>query len=97
MSFLCCCFAKVLPDHGTESTDVPPLHVLLRVISWSFPAALTVLVFHVSIVMSLPRIFDDAPVSHLTPPSWCTAEGAVLVDPGGDRSGMVWLFVVIAW
>ena len=26
---------------------------------------------------------------------WCPAEGAVLVDPGGDRSGMVWLCVVI--
>ena len=43
------------------------------------------------VMLSLPRIFDDAPVAQLTPPSWCTAEGAVLVDPGGDRSGMVWL------
>ncbi len=66
--------------------------------SWSFPAALSVLVFQVPMVMlSLPRIFDGAPVAHLTPPSLCTAEGAVLVDPGGDRSGIVWLCVVIAW
>ena len=57
--------------------------------SWSFPAALSVLVVHVSMVMSLPRIFNDAPIEYLTPPSWCTAEGTVLVDPGGDRSGMV--------
>ena len=58
--------------------------------SWSFPAVLSVLVFHVPmVVLSLPRIFDDAPVAYLTPPSWCTAEGAVLVDPVGDRSGMV--------
>ena len=48
-------------------------------------------------MLSLPRIFDDAPVAHLTPPSWCMAEGVVLFDPGGDRSGMVWLCVVIAW
>ena len=48
-------------------------------------------------VMSLPRIFDDAPVAYLTLPSWCAAEGAVLVYPSGDQSGMVWLFVVIAW
>ena len=41
------------------------------------------------VVLSLPRIFDDAPVACLTPPSWCMAEGAVLVDPGGDHSGMV--------
>ena len=41
------------------------------------------------VMLSLPRIFDDTLVAHLTPPSWCTAEGAVLVDPGGDRSGMV--------
>ena len=47
------------------------------------PAALIALVFHVP-------IFDDAPVE-----SGCTAEGAVLVDPGGDRSGMVWLLVFI--
>ena len=58
--------------------------------SCSFPAALSVLVFQVSMVMSLPRIFDYAPVAYLTPPSWCTAEGSVLVDPGVDRSGMVW-------
>ena len=58
--------------------------------SLSFPAALSVLVFQVPMVMlSLPRIFDDAPVARLTPPSWCTAEGAVLVDPGGDRNGCV--------
>ena len=53
--------------------------------SWSFPAALSVLVFHVPMVMlSLPRIFDDALVAYLTPLSWCTVEGAVLVDLGGD-------------
>ena len=57
--------------------------------SWSFPAAVSVLVFQVPMAMaSLPRIFDDAPVVYLTPPSWYTAVGAVLVDPGGDRSGI---------
>ena len=45
------------------------------------------------VMLSLPRIFDDAPVACLTPLSWCTAEGAVLVNPGGDRSGMAWLLV----
>ena len=65
------------------------------VCSWNFPAALSVLVFQVPMLMlSLPRIFDDAPVAYLT---LRPAEGAVLVDPGGDRSGMVWLLVVIAW
>ena len=48
-------------------------------------------------MLSLPRICDDAPVAYLTPPSWCTVEGADLVDPGGNRSSMVWLCVVIAW
>ena len=53
--------------------------------------------FQVPIVMlSLSRIFDDAPVAYLTPPSWCTAEGAVLVDPGGDRSGVVWYGCVLS-
>ena len=65
---------------------------------WSFLAAVSVLVFHVPMVMlSLPRIVNDAPVAYLTPPSRCTAEGAVHVDPGGDRPGLVWLLVVIAW
>ena len=30
------------------------------------------------VMLSLPRIYDDAPVAYKTPPSWCTAEGAVL-------------------
>ena len=37
------------------------------------------------VVLFLPRIFDDAPVAHLKPPSWCPAEGTVLVDPGGGQ------------
>ena len=57
--------------------------------SWSFSAALSVLI----VMLSLPRIFDAAPVACLTPPSWCTAEGAVVVKPAGDRSGRVWLLV----
>ena len=30
VSFLCCCFAKILPSHFTESKDVPsvPVHFL---------------------------------------------------------------------
>ena len=64
--------------------------------SWSFPATLSVLVFHVSMVMlPRPRIFDDAPVAYLTPPSWSTVEGAVLVDPGGDLSDKVCLLLFI--
>ena len=67
--------------------------------SWSFPAAVSVIVFHVPMLMlSLPwRIFDDAPVAYLTPPSWYMAEGTILVDLSGDRSGMVWLLVLITW
>ena len=49
------------------------------------------------VMLSLPRILDDVPVAYLTPRSWCTAEGVALVDPGGDRSGMVWLLVFITW
>ena len=60
----------------------------------SFSAAPGVLVFHVPVVLlSLSRIFYDALVACLTPPSWCTAEGAVLFNPGGDRSGKIWLLV----
>ena len=67
------------------------------VISWSFLAAVSVLVFHVPVVMSLPRIFDEAPVAYLTPPFWCMVEGMVPVDLGGGRSGMVWFTVFITW
>ena len=71
------------------------LYLLISCVSsWSFPAALSVLVFLVPMVMlSLPRIFDDAQVVYLTPPSWCTAEGAVLVNLGGDWCSMVRLHV----
>ena len=73
--------------------------------SWSFLGVLSVLVFQVPVLvflvpmvmLSLPQIFNDAPVAYLTPPSWCMAEGMVLVDPGGDRSDMVCLLVVMAW
>ena len=75
------------------------LYLFISCVSyWSFSAALSVPVFYVHTVMlSLPRIFDDALVACFTLPSWCTAEGVVLVDPGGNRSGMVWLFVFIIW
>ena len=44
---------------------------ILCISSWSFSAALSVLMFHVPVVMlSLPWICDDAPVAYLTPPSW---------------------------
>ena len=64
-----------------------PFYVLAPGVSLT---ALIVLVFQAPMVMlSLPRIFDDAPVAHLTPSSWCTAEGAVLVNPDGVRYGVV--------
>ena len=64
------------------------------VISWSFPAAISVLVFHVPMVMSsLPWIFDDAPVQCFTSPSWCKAEGMVLVNLGGGRASIAWVLV----
>ena len=91
VSFVRCCFAKFfhLISHSPRM-----FHLYLSiscVSSWSFPAAPGILVFQVPMVMLfLPRIFDDAPVAYLTITSWCTAEGAVLVDSGGDRSGMVW-------
>ena len=46
------------------------------------------------VMLSFPRIVDDTPVAYLMRPSWCTAEGAVTVDSGGDGSGMIWLLVV---
>ena len=96
--FLCCCFAKFL-HLVSQSPRMFHLYLSISCVSsWSFPAALSVFVFHVPMVMlSLPRIFDYAPVAYLTPSSWCPAEGEVLVDPGGDGSGMVWLLVFIAW
>ena len=70
VSFLYRCFAKVLPSHFTQSKDFHLYLSIPCVSSWSFPAAVSVLVFKVPIVMlSLPRIFDDAPSSwwHLRP------------------------------
>ena len=42
VSFLCCCFAKVLPSHFK---NVPPVPVHFVCCSQSFPAALSVFVF----------------------------------------------------
>ena len=42
------------------------------------------------VMLSLPRIFDDAPVACLTPLSLCMTESVVLVNPGGDQSGVAW-------
>ena len=95
--FLCCCFTKALPFHFTESKDVHLYLSITCVSSWCFPAALSVLVFLVPMVMSLPRIWDGALVACLTPPSWCTAEGVILVNLGGKRSGMIRLSVVMSW
>ena len=93
--FFCSCFATFL---HLISQSARMFYLYLSIScdsSWSLPAALSVLAFQVPMVMlSLPRIFDDAPVAYLTPPSWCTAEGAIFVVPGGDRSGMVWLLVL---
>ena len=87
VSFLCCCFAKVLSQSPRKSRLYRSISC---VCSRSFPGTLSVLVFHMPMVMSfLPRIFDNAPAACLTPPSWCTAEGSVLVNQVGDRSGMV--------
>ena len=49
------------------------------------------------VMLFLPQIFDDAPVAYLTPMSWYAAEGAVLVDPGGDQFGMVWFLLFTPW
>ena len=64
--------------------------VLSCVSSLSFPSAVSLLVFHVPMVMlSLPPILDGASVACFPPPSWCTVQGAVFVDSGGDRSGII--------
>ena len=93
VSFLCC-FAIVL-HLILQSPKMFQLYSTSSVRSLSFPAARSFLVFHVLMLMlSLPRILDGAPVAYLTPPSRCTAEGAVLVDPRGDRTGMICLIPV---
>ena len=45
------------------------------------------------VMLSLPRIFDDAPVAHLTPLSWCMVDGTVRVNLGSNRSKMVRLLL----
>ena len=100
---LCPSSVVVLPKFShlisRSKKHVPSTYLsILCVSSWSFLATDSVLASHVSTVMlSLQRIFDDAPVAYLTPPSGCTVFVAVLVDPGGDRSRMVWLLVFIIW
>ena len=40
MSFHCCCFAKVLPSHFTESKDISSVLSISCVSSWNFPQLL---------------------------------------------------------
>ena len=54
VSFLCCCFAKVIPSHSQSPRMVYLYLSILCVGSWSFPAALSVFEFPVPVVMSLP-------------------------------------------
>ena len=87
------CQSSSISFHTVQGCSIYRNLPISCVCSCSFPAALSVLGFHVpSVMLSLPRIFDDAPVAYLTPPSWYTAEGAVLVDLGRDWSGMVACF-----
>ena len=64
VSFLCCCFAKVLPSQFTESKDVPSVPVHFMCWSMSFPAALSVFV-------NIPYAYDDVVSS--TNLWWCTS------------------------
>ena len=82
--------AEISPDVFHLFSYNPMMRHLYRSISCksssTLPAALTVLTFHVAMVMSsLPRSL--APVVHLSFPPWCPTENAVVV-PGRDRSGM---------
>ena len=86
VSFLCCCFAKVssISFHRFQgcSLCICPLRVTVPGVS---PQLLSVLVFPVPMVMlSLPRIFDDAPVACLTPPSWHTVMARSLIRAATD-------------
>ena len=82
-------------------------HVYLSnswVSSCSFPVWASVLTFHVPMLMySLPRIFfpEAPPVAYLSPPPWCSTEGAVLVSPGDDRAGIdngvVFISCSVSW
>ena len=68
---LCPSFAVILPKFFHLISHSPSMFQLYLSISyvssWSFPATLSVLVFHMPMVMlSLPRIFDDAPGAYLT-------------------------------
>ena len=44
-----------------------------------------------------PHHYTYCTSRYLVPPSWCTVEGAVLVDRSGDRPDIVRLLVFITW
>ena len=86
-------FHTVLPWHGPGCLIDSALYNSL-VSSCTFPRACRERTFHVPIVVpsfgSLMVVF--ASVAHLSPPPWSLTVGyAVVVDPGLDRSGMLFL------
>lgn len=70
----------------------------MTIISSNLPAIRKVLTFQVPTVILLLTciLLVVTPVAYFSPPSWWGTEGAVLFDPGNDRSGIGWEIVVIS-
>ena len=63
--------------------------------SCTFPQACREVTFHIPTAFPPFSSLMVAPVAHLSPVPWSlTVESAVVVDPGLDRSGMLFLYCV---
>ncbi len=105
---LCPSSVVASPKFNHLTSLIPNTFQEYLLISWqsspNFPVAYSVLTFQVPTVMPLVgsliflvcRSSSLSPVADLSLPSWrTTMGGAVVVDPGRDRSGILSLFSVL--
>ena len=92
----------VSPKFFHHTSQKPKMFQWYLLISYdnssNLPAIRKVLTFQVPIVILFLTciLLVVTPVAYFSPPSWWATEGAVLFDPGNDRSGIGWEMVVIS-
>ena len=95
----CVCVSPMFFHLTSQSPITCHSYLLISCTSSStLPAALNILTFQVPIVMFLLVRIESflSSLAHFSPLPWCATGGAVLGDPGDDRSGMEFSLVVIS-
>ena len=85
-------WVDILPKFFHRTSQRPKMFQRYLVVSYAYSSNLHAIPkvprFQVPIMILFlaSTLLVVTPVAYFSPPSWCAAEGAVLVDPGDDRS-----------